>query len=186
MRKTLWITAMWIVLLGASAKADNFYFSFTNTSGNVNGTVTGEILGLTNNGIPGPASQVIILTYPSGLSPYESAPLDATAWPAQSANDFTETAGAIVSANFIASDAAGTCAILSGGQCFFRLAKPPVFNVEALLYGGPVNTQRTVESAVPSEITFTATVPEPSSAILMSTALLTVAFVGRKRIAHGR
>ena len=110
MRKTLWISALvGIVLFGTYAMADNFYFSFTNTWGTVNGTVTGEIVGLTNNAT-GPASQVIIMTYPSGLSPFEAAPFDAQSWSGQYGNLFTESAGQITGAMFAANDGvSGPC-----------------------------------------------------------------------------
>jgi hypothetical protein len=44
----------------------DFTFSFSNTVGNVAGTVTGEIFGLTDNAT-GPAQEVEVLTYPAGL-----------------------------------------------------------------------------------------------------------------------
>src|SRR5271170_3031461 len=44
----------------------DFMFSFSNTVGAVNGTVTGEIFGLTDNAT-GPASNVILDSYPTGL-----------------------------------------------------------------------------------------------------------------------
>ena len=46
----------------------NFIFSFTNSTGNVAGTVTGEILGLLNNSTC-PATHVIIDSYPGAFSP---------------------------------------------------------------------------------------------------------------------
>lgn len=61
----MWIAPLLLLLVGIgapSARADNF--EFTNTIGTVADTVTGEILGLTN-GAPGPASDVIITSYPT-------------------------------------------------------------------------------------------------------------------------
>jgi hypothetical protein len=44
----------------------DFEFSFSNITGNVPGTVTGEVLGLMDDAT-GPASNVIVNTYPAGL-----------------------------------------------------------------------------------------------------------------------
>jgi len=88
-----------IVLLGPTARADNFSFSFTNTLGSVPGTVTGEILGLTNNSTSA-ATQVIIESFPSALNPSFSPPIDATLWAEQDENSFDEEAGVIVSGGF--------------------------------------------------------------------------------------
>jgi hypothetical protein len=82
-------------------RADDFTFSWTNNSGNVAGPVTGEILGLTNNGAPGPASQVILTAYPPtfnvdlGAPPINILPT----WDVVS-NTFTEAGGSITNANF--------------------------------------------------------------------------------------
>jgi hypothetical protein len=45
----------------------DFMFSFSNTVGNVNGTVTGEIFGLSDNASNQAASNVILDSYPAGL-----------------------------------------------------------------------------------------------------------------------
>jgi hypothetical protein len=95
-----------IVLLGTYAKADNFYFSFTNTIGNVPGTVTGEIEGLTN-GTTSTATEVIIQSFPSALGAtgeLPSPPINATAWLSQIENSFTETGGVITAYDFRAFD----------------------------------------------------------------------------------
>jgi len=95
-----------IVFSSALARADDFSFSFTNTTGNVVGTVTGEILGLTDNST-GPAADVIIESYPSALNAdlftSYTAPIDlfAGGWPLTTASDtFTESAGEITAADF--------------------------------------------------------------------------------------
>jgi hypothetical protein len=88
-----------LLFLGAPARADNFTFSFINWEGNVNGTVTGEIIGLTNN-TTGHA-QVIITSYPAGLeSVFPSGPIDTSSWDNQVQNSFTETNGVITAADF--------------------------------------------------------------------------------------
>jgi hypothetical protein len=90
-----WAVAAFVPL----AQADDFSFSFTNTVGNVAGTVTGEILGLTDNST-GPAAKVIVESFPAGLnSVLGSAPIDATSWTIFN-NSFTETGGQVVAADF--------------------------------------------------------------------------------------
>lgn len=98
------LAVLGVALGAASAKADNFSFSFTNTIGNVSGTVTGEILGLTNNAT-GPASEVLITAFPSGLnSALGAAPINAMLWDQQDQNSFTETAGVVTAGEFWAID----------------------------------------------------------------------------------
>ena len=99
-----------IVLLGTSAKADTFDFSFTNTNppGNVSGTVTGEIILPGTNNYSGAATEVIIESFPSGLnSDLGAAPIDASLWDTQISNSFTEIGGVITSAGFNANQVAG-------------------------------------------------------------------------------
>jgi hypothetical protein len=52
----------------AQATLLNFTFAFSNTVGSVAGTVTGEIFGLTE-GATGPATNVIVDSYPVDLEP---------------------------------------------------------------------------------------------------------------------
>jgi hypothetical protein len=47
-----------------AVRADDFTFTFTNTIGEISGTVTGEIYGLTD-GSTGPATQVTLTSYPA-------------------------------------------------------------------------------------------------------------------------
>jgi hypothetical protein len=94
-----------IVFAAGQANADDFSFSFTNDIGNVAGTVTGEILGLTDNST-GAATDVIIESYPSALNAdlftSYTAPIDlfADPWFSTDANTFTETDGQITAADF--------------------------------------------------------------------------------------
>jgi hypothetical protein len=76
-----------------------FDFSFTNTAGTLPGTVTGQILGLTNNNT-GPATHVLIDTFPSEFEiQLISSPVDVTAWTLK-ANSFTVTNGQVTAADF--------------------------------------------------------------------------------------
>ena len=81
-----------VLLFGVTfAHADNFYFAFDNTIGNVTGTVTGEIFGLVNNSTSA-ATDVIINSAPTALG-LPSVPFDMFGTPNN--NSFTETAGTI-------------------------------------------------------------------------------------------
>ncbi|MGD0950779.1 MAG: hypothetical protein ABSA52_25645 [Candidatus Binatia bacterium] len=96
-----------IALSGVPAWADNFRFSFTNDIGNVPGTVFGEIRGLTNN-TTGPATEVIITSFPAGLnSVLGSGPINATLWDQQYQNSFTETGGVVTGGGFWAEQTIG-------------------------------------------------------------------------------
>ncbi len=66
----------------STASAKNFFFSFDNdpTLGNVDGTVTGEIFGLSGPGFIHFASDVEILSYPSGLTGLPKAPFSIDAY----------------------------------------------------------------------------------------------------------
>jgi hypothetical protein len=85
----------------------NFQFSFSTTKvcgycGEISGTVTGRIIGLADNNT-GPASQVLIDGFPTGLnSIYGSGPIDATLWANQIANSFTTSGGNVVDGQFLA------------------------------------------------------------------------------------
>jgi hypothetical protein len=89
-----------IVLSGTSANADDFSFTITNTDGNVSGTVTGEILGLTDNST-GPATQVLIESYPAAFASIVGpGPIDATQFFTQLENSFTEVNGVVTAGTF--------------------------------------------------------------------------------------
>ena len=76
--------ALSVVVLSASLAAQgqivNFDFSFQNTIGTVSGTVTGEILGLTDNST-GPATEVLITGFPAGMNNIAGpTPINAMLW----------------------------------------------------------------------------------------------------------
>jgi hypothetical protein len=91
----------WITLSRSGCYADplNFDFSFTNVTGDVNGTVTGLIEGLTNNAISA-ATHVIVGSHPNGVGgvPSEAAIDYINRDP--SSNVFAATNGLISSAYF--------------------------------------------------------------------------------------
>jgi hypothetical protein len=91
--------------LATQANLLNFDFSFQNTTGDVSGTVSGEILGLANNST-GAASEVLITSFPVGLNSVLGAgPFDATTWTYQMDNSFTVVNGQVVAGGFWADSA---------------------------------------------------------------------------------
>lgn len=114
--KTMFAVAVAAVAISAATRSNalTFYFSFTNTVGNVDGTVKGEIGGLTDNST-GPASAIIIDSYPaglagpSGLGSYPT-PFDVlSAWSGGTVveNSFTVSGGYIMQALFSITGANG-------------------------------------------------------------------------------
>jgi hypothetical protein len=87
-----------LALTSTPGHALSFDFSFTNVVGNVSGTVTGLIEGLTDN-TTSSATDVIVQSYPNGLSGLPSAPFTLTQ-SNPSDNTFTVANGLITSAFF--------------------------------------------------------------------------------------
>jgi hypothetical protein len=92
------------VCMPCQSQADQILdFSFTNTIGNVNGTVTGEIdLSFTGDGT-GAASHVFVDSIPAGFPSIGTLPLDflsPAVDPGVAFNTFTVSGGAVTSANF--------------------------------------------------------------------------------------
>jgi hypothetical protein len=77
----------------------NFDFSVTNTIGDVSGTFSGEIFGLTNNATSS-ATSVLVTSFPAGLDSLLPAPVNATSWDQQVQNSFTVTNGQITGGGF--------------------------------------------------------------------------------------
>jgi len=117
-----------VALSALPASALNVPFAFTNLSGNVAGTVTGELQGLTDNDT-GPATAVIITSFPAGLnSVFGAAPINAVLWNQQFENSFTVHNGLVVAGSFYAAqtfngnDVGGQLYINgSGGYNFLNL-----------------------------------------------------------------
>jgi hypothetical protein len=129
-----------VLLFGVTfAHADNFYFAFDNTIGNVTGTVTGEIFGLVNNSTSA-ATDVIINSAPTALG-LPSVPFDMFGTPNN--NSFTETAGTITNFVFASTDPSGVF--------FLQLFTHNIFeNAETSLLVESVNSINF--SSVPSPI----------------------------------
>lgn len=166
-----------IVFAAGPASADDFSFSFTNDIGNVAGTVTGEILGLTDN-TTGPATDVIIESYPSALnadlfSSY-TAPIDlfSGSWFGTDTNTFTETGGEITAADFGVDD---------GDFDFVTLNSCSLGDFCGNGFGNWNNGDEVAGSTV-SFSELGASAPEPSTLgmVLVGLAALTVRRVRRK------
>jgi hypothetical protein len=104
--KILVVSAAAVMALSPSANAMNFDFSFSNDPlyGNVTGTVTGEIFGLTNNSTSY-ATNVVIDSYPAGIAGLPAAPFNVPDYAASLGQfivdyGFTVTNGVLTGANY--------------------------------------------------------------------------------------
>jgi hypothetical protein len=188
MRKILWIIiAVLFVAIGAPyALADDFTLSFINTVGNVPGTVTVEVTGLTDNAT-GAASSVTILSYPTALNPeVADAGTTATLWTFQDANQFTETAGSLVFADFVAAtfaDGTVVAITLDSSSTVVGIECPQNEHTEFLGFGPLTGCGDTPVSAVQTAFTLAPAVATPEPDTFALTALgACVALVLRKRI----
>lgn len=180
----MWVVLLLLLLVGIgtpNARADNFEFSFTNTIGTVAGTVTGEIFGLTNDGVPGPASDVIINSYPSlfysepGIG---TPPVNTDSW-LVSANLFTESGGAISAACYGANIDEDTFVLSTSLFC-------SGFGGELDSYAPPGgNVLVLVPPAFSPIVSSPSSIPEPSSGGLMLIGVGLLGLVMRKRISLG-
>jgi hypothetical protein len=171
------LVACFLAVQPASADPIAFYFSFSNSTANgcgncnIPGTVTGEIFGLENNS-EGPASEVEILSHPSGILGLPATPFTVADYATDlglsiSQNDFTVTNGMITD---------GVYQIFGGA---FDLNVANEYNTLA----SPDAATRVQNQLGFSAITFTA-VPEPSSLpmLLAGLGLIGGAFYfGRKK-----
>jgi hypothetical protein len=91
----------WAILpVSANASTLDFTFSFTNDSGDVNGTVTGEIIGLADNATSS-ASAIYITSYPASLGLSLTTPYSLTPLPSSTLNKFRVFNGEVVESGFL-------------------------------------------------------------------------------------
>lgn len=131
----------------ASAAID-FSFSFDNTVGNVNGTVTGIIGGLEDNAT-GAATSLEITSFPAGLG----TPVDGTdvfAWDRIFSNQFTVTNGLITAADFVAYGFDSGLCIDDTANCFGGAQSSPVGINNALTFDRDANTVANFDAATAS------------------------------------
>jgi hypothetical protein len=173
------LTLLCLMLPGV-LRADDFTFSFTNTIGNIPGTVTGEILGLTNNATS-PAAEVLITSFPSGLnSILGSAPIIASLWAIQYENAFTETGGVVTGGGFFAQGPGNTFLYLDGWLGVFPT--PPGANYLSLDGFTDWYVQGAYGIDAAGIVPIGTAVPEPHSLLLFGTGLLgLLAFAARSK-----
>ncbi|HWF00968.1 MAG TPA: PEP-CTERM sorting domain-containing protein [Caulobacteraceae bacterium] len=179
--KTIIASGAICAALSSAAYADNFFFSFTSDGsfGNVDGTVTGQIFGLTDNATSA-ASDVEIYSYPAGLNylpgpSFSIAAYDAELGKAITVNSFTVTDGQITGAAFQLTGGWFDLNVDVGGTYYTALTAPdgtPQQNV-----GGQVGNTETTNLG---GITFTAA-PEPAAWAIMLTGMFGVGAVLRRR-----
>lgn len=178
------MTAALILVLACDvARADNFFFSFSNDPtgpGNVTGTVTGEIFGLPDTGT-GAATDVQIFSYPAGLvvSGTYTTPIDVFTWTGTTIgeNSFTVAGGVITGGGFdivngngvndqlyLSSNCSCTTFGLATGTNFLDIGSSDskyVWNDNGIGSTGVVYT-----------LAGTSTVPEPTTLLLLGSGLL--------------
>ncbi len=163
------------LLLGVSVPAQAatiFQFSFINTIGTVPGTVTGRILGLADDGI-GPASQVLIDSFPVGLNNIAGpAPIDAMFWDQQGQNSFTTVAGQVVGGGFWATQ---TVNLFPAGFQLYINGTPSGFNFLNLDGDDALYVWGDSGFAAANIIPVASAVSEPATLLLLGTGLGAVA-----------
>jgi PEP-CTERM motif len=147
----------------------NFYFSVTNTVGDVPGTFTGEIFGLTDNATSS-ASSVVIQSIPAGMNNLVSPPIDATLWDQQYQNSFQVVNGQVVDGGFWAQQTVN--GFLHGYQLYINGADGPYNFLN--LDGVDDTFVRGDDGLAAANIT-PASVPEPASCILAGLGAMCVA-----------
>jgi len=176
----LWILVLTFALAGASLPAHaglNFDFSITNTLGNVSGTVTGEIFGLSDNTADQAATDIEILTYPTGITGLPAAPFDIFGFPNTTitSNEFTVSGGVITAMDFVDyyPHAIGQLDLDYNGLYFLS-------NSSVTGYVTTVQSGFTITPASTSDL------PEPASIVLLLSGLFGLRMIRRRRIGTAR
>ncbi len=175
MKRTMKLGMLAVVLLAATAGrtqagSQSFDFSFTTDATTpldwITGTVTGEIMLPSGDGIGLAATLVSIVNIPSGMTSIYNPPLpiNATAWDRQMRNSFTVSGGMITSADYSANDVLSTS---EGSLIVFGSGS------NQLQFTNQNVVQNTGNESGPLGVTFTPVsvpIPEPSSLILAGMA----------------
>jgi hypothetical protein len=150
------------LMVPTASKALVFTFSFTNATGTVDGTVTGQIFGLPVNGTNVAATDVILYGYPSGLG-LPTAPLDVFTGASVTLNSFDVAGGQIVTGYFESTFAGGS-----------SLNLWPL-HWDAVLQGPTGSTVISTGAAT------YALIPEPSTWAMMLLGFAGLGFVGYRK-----
>jgi len=167
MRITKSLVLAVVVLAAASGplRAEQIFdFSFTNTIGNVAGTVTGEVVLPFDGDGSGAASQVLLESFPPGLSSVGTPPIDARQWTYQEVNQFTVCSGQVtgVSEFYAYTSTSYPSSVIELTPTTSYLA----YGAGPLTHGSNNEVYSDATSFVP------APAPEPSSVILLVAGLL--------------
>ena len=158
------------------AHAATIYFEFSNVTGNVPGTVIGKILGLTDNATSAATDLLITYAPPTLAALLPSTPFSVFTYANSlgglpvSTNTFTLAGGTVTAAAFQ----------VGGG--FFDLAVQNKYNqLVAPNYTTAVRNQSGFAAVTFSDTPLATTVPEPAGIALLSSGVLMLLAVRRRR-----
>lgn len=170
MKKLAFLSAL---LASTAAHATDIPFSFTNTIGDVSGTVTGRIIGLVDNSTSA-ATAIYIDSFPTALnSAFGSPPIDVFAWNDQwfyvGQNSFTLSNGVLTSAQFFvqAQDDNGFFQLWLNGDGNTNFLSLDGLNNLYVYTVGELNSETGLQVGPPIGNSQTAPIPEPASWAMM-------------------
>jgi hypothetical protein len=168
MKLGVFAVAMLAATAGRTQASLIFDFSITNATGNVPGTVTGQILGLTNN-TTSAATQVLIDSFPPALGNAAGpTPINAMLWNFQLENSFTVSNGQVTNGGFWAEESSTPLLLLyinGGGGNFNYVSLNGSNTLQVYAASGLA-----AANIVPAQAS-----PEPASVTLLGLGLLVCA-----------